>query len=97
MVCAPGFWRGKRGSQLPADDQTAVLHVDVDGLTLEMVAHPQGEEGGEGAVVQGILSAPDGHALGLRPQAEEGEDALGPRRQGEAAVAEGGEDHVLLI
>ena len=37
------------------------------------------------------------HTLGLRPQAEEGEDALGPRRQGEAAVAEGGEDHVLLI
>ena len=97
MVCAPGFWTGERGSQLPADQDTAILHGDVDGLTLEMVAHPQGEEGGEGAVVQGILSALDGHTLGLRPQAEEGEDALGPRRQGEAAVAEGGEDHVLLI
>ena len=54
MVCAPGFWRGERGSQLPADQDTALLHGDVDGLTLEMVAHPQGEEGGEGAVVQGL-------------------------------------------
>ena len=92
-----GFGRGKGGHSSQPTNQTAVLHGDVDGPALEMVAHPQGEEGGEGAVVQGILSALDGHALGLRPQAEEGEDALGPRRQGEAAVAQGGEDHVLLI
>ena len=40
---------------LPADEQAAVFHLDLHRVSQEMVAHPQGEKGGEGCTVQRVL------------------------------------------
>ena len=41
-----------------------------------MVAHPQGESGGEGPLLQGVVKSPEADPQGIRPQTEDRNQSL---------------------
>ena len=89
--------RSGRRFSVACSEQAAVFHLDLHRVSQEMVAHPQGEKGGEGCTVQRVLPPPNGDPLSGLPQTEQGEDPCLPGRQGEVTIGQGGKYIDLII
>ena len=86
------FGNGKSGGLVPDDQQTAVPYGNVRRFPGKVVADAQGEAAGQYAVLQRVIQPPLRHAPGVRAHAENGQVPAQPRREGNAAVFDDGDD-----
>ena len=75
--------------------KTAIGNGDFRSRPGEVIAHPQGEAGGQFFVFQAVLQTPQGHAPGVCAHTEQGKDALGGGGETERPVFYHSNDVVL--
>ena len=71
---------------VPEDQQTSLFHRNLRRFPGKVIADTQGESGGEGSPVQGVIQPLQRHTLRISPQAEDGNGPFPSRREPESAV-----------